>query len=53
MNLPDDVKVLTLAEFAEIEKTYGGNATPIGFIFGLGTIIGFIVGLMIVYQNCL
>jgi len=48
--LPDDVKVLTLAEFAEIEKAYWGNATPIGFIFGFGTIIGFIVGLIIVYQ---
>ena len=37
-------------EFAEIEKAYWGNATPIGFIFGFGTIIGFIVGLIIVYQ---
>jgi len=48
--LPDDVKVLTLAEFAEIEKSYWANATPIGFIFGFGTIIGFVVGLIIVYQ---
>ncbi|MEG3968540.1 ABC transporter permease DevC [Microcoleus sp. T2B6] len=48
--LPDDVKVLTLAEFAEIEKAYWANATPIGFIFGFGTIIGFVVGLIIVYQ---
>ena len=48
--LPDDVKVLTLAEFAEIEKAYWANATPIGFIFAFGAIIGFIVGLIIVYQ---
>ncbi|MEG5064321.1 ABC transporter permease DevC [Microcoleus sp. B3-A4] len=48
--LPDDVKVLTLAEFAEIEQAYWANATPIGFIFGFGTIIGFVVGLIIVYQ---
>ncbi|MDQ2098209.1 MAG: ABC transporter permease DevC [Tychonema bourrellyi B0820] len=48
--LPDDVKVLTLAEFADIEKAYWANATPIGFIFGFGTVIGFIVGLIIVYQ---
>ncbi|MEG4347135.1 hypothetical protein QUB70_28215 [Microcoleus sp. A003_D6] len=47
MNLPDDVKVLTLAEFAEIDKAYGGNAMPLGFIFGFGTIIRFIVGLII------
>lgn len=39
MNLPDHVKVLSLAEFAGSEKAYGGNATPSGFIFGLGTII--------------
>ena len=48
--LPDDVKVLTRAEFAEIEKAYWSNSTPIGFIFGFGTIIGFVVGLIIVYQ---
>ncbi|MEG4586930.1 hypothetical protein QUA54_17135 [Microcoleus sp. MOSTC5] len=53
MNLPDDVKVLTLTELAEIEKADGGNATPIGFIIGFGTIIGFIVCLIIVYKNCL
>ncbi len=44
------VKVLTLAEFADIEKAYWANATPIGFIFAFGAIIGFIVGLIIVYQ---
>ncbi|MEC4812788.1 MAG: ABC transporter permease DevC [Scytonema sp. PMC 1069.18] len=48
--LPKDVDVLTLAEFAEREKTYWGNSTPIGFVFGFGTIIGFIVGMVIVYQ---
>ncbi|PSB34345.1 ABC transporter permease DevC [Stenomitos frigidus] len=49
-NLPNDVKVMTLAEFAELEKTYWQNNTPIGFIFSLGTVIGFIVGAVIVYQ---
>jgi putative ABC transport system permease protein len=48
--LPGDVKVLTLPEFVEFEKDYWANSTPIGFIFTLGTAIGFLVGLVIVYQ---
>ena len=45
-----DVKILTPKEFAEIEKQYWANGTGIGFIFGLGVIVGFIVGIIIVYQ---
>jgi putative ABC transport system permease protein len=48
--LPEDVRVLTLAEFAQVEEDYWANNTPIGFIFTLGTGIGFIVGTVIVYQ---
>ena len=48
--LPNDIKVLTLQEFAEVEKQYWANGTGIGFIFGLGVIVGFIVGIVIVYQ---
>lgn len=47
--LPNDVKVLTLEGFAEIEKNYWAS-TGIGFIFGLGVGVGFIVGIVIVYQ---
>ncbi|MFN6394244.1 MAG: FtsX-like permease family protein, partial [Aphanizomenon sp.] len=32
------------------EKDYWANGTGIGFIFGLGVIVGFIVGIVIVYQ---
>ncbi|MDF2387033.1 FtsX-like permease family protein [Nostoc ellipsosporum NOK] len=49
-NLPNDVKVLNFDEFAKFEETYWANNTPIGFIFSLGTGIGFVVGLVIVYQ---
>ncbi len=49
-NLPNDIKVLTKAEFIEFEKTYWAENTSIGFIFTLGTAIGFIVGVVIVYQ---
>ncbi|HEY9736231.1 MAG TPA: ABC transporter permease DevC, partial [Trichocoleus sp.] len=48
--LPDDVTVLTPEGFADIEKLYWSEGTGIGFIFGLGTVIGFIVGVVIVYQ---
>jgi putative ABC transport system permease protein len=45
-----DLKVLTLEEFAAVEKTYWESQGAIGFIFGLGVIVGGIVGIVIVYQ---
>lgn len=48
--LPEDVRVLTKQEFVEFEKEYWRNNTAIGFIFALGTMMGFMVGLIIVYQ---
>ncbi|MFB2968625.1 ABC transporter permease DevC [Aerosakkonema sp. BLCC-F183] len=49
-NLPDDVKVLTMEGFIQMEKKYWETGTAIGFIFGLGVAMGFIVGIVIVYQ---
>lgn len=48
--LKDDVKVLTHQEFIELENDFWRNNSPIGFIFGLGVFMGFIVGVIIVYQ---
>ncbi|MCL1469111.1 ABC transporter permease DevC [Argonema antarcticum] len=48
--LPDDVKVLTREEFIKFEEDYWKSGSPIGFIFGLGVTMGFIVGVIIVYQ---
>jgi putative ABC transport system permease protein len=48
--VPDDVIVRTPTQYAEIEKTYWANSTAIGFIFGIGVTMGFIVGIVIVYQ---
>lgn len=48
--LDEDVKVLTKQEFIDLELNYWSEATPIGFIFGLGVTMGFIVGVVIVYQ---
>ena len=46
----EDVKVLSKVEFIEFERDYWRSSTAIGFIFTLGTAIGFLVGTVIVYQ---
>lgn len=48
--LPKDIRILTIEEFAEVEKEYWASSTAIGFIFSLGTAMGFVVGVVIVYQ---
>jgi putative ABC transport system permease protein len=48
-NLPQDVKVLSKAELVELEKTYWATGGT-GFIFNMGTVVGFVVGTVIVYQ---
>ena len=48
--MPADTQVLTRAEFIELETAYWARATPIGFVFLLGTAVGFIVGAVTVYQ---
>jgi len=48
--LPRGVKVLSLKSYMEEEKNYWKEGSPIGSIFTIGTIMGFIVGLVIVYQ---
>jgi putative ABC transport system permease protein len=45
-----DLRVLTIEQFAAVEKNYWESQGAIGFIFGLGVIVGFIVGIVIVYQ---
>ncbi|NJM47886.1 MAG: FtsX-like permease family protein [Alkalinema sp. RU_4_3] len=49
-HLPNDVLVMTHSEFIEFEKGYWQKNTSIGFIFSLGVSMGFIVGIVIVYQ---
>ncbi|NJK30652.1 MAG: FtsX-like permease family protein [Acaryochloris sp. SU_5_25] len=48
--LPDDVIVLSKQGFVRFERNYWETSTTIGFIFTLGTMMGFIVGMVIVYQ---
>jgi len=49
-NLPNDVRVLTHAEYIDFEESFWRTESPIGFIFGLGTAMAFVVGVVIVYQ---
>ena len=46
----EGIKVLTKAEYIAFEQGYWQQQTPIGPIFNLGAIMGFIVGVIIVYQ---
>ncbi len=49
-HLPTDkVTVLTLDELIEKEHQFTQN-DPIGIIFGFGSVVGFVVGIVIVYQ---
>lgn len=48
--LPKDILVMTKADFVQREKDYWNAATPIGYIFAFGAIMGFVVGAIIVYQ---
>lgn len=45
-----DVKVFTKEGLVAEERGYWETRTTIGFVFGLGTVMGFIVGTVIVYQ---
>lgn len=47
--LPNDVKVLTVPEFVQLETDHWASQ-GIGFIFNLGVFVGFFVGIIIVYQ---
>ena len=48
--LPRDVMVLTGAELIAWERSYWEKGTPIGFIFSFGSLMGLVVGMVIVYQ---
>ena len=47
--LPSNVAVLTKADFVDQETSFQSNVSGVGPIFGVGTLIGFAVGMMISY----
>ncbi|MGV0024454.1 ABC transporter permease DevC [Phormidesmis priestleyi] len=48
--LPNDVRMYDLDGYSQLEKEYWAERTPIGFTFTLMVTMGFIVGVVIVYQ---
>lgn len=48
--LPNDMVAYTKAEFIDREKTFWRTNAPIGYIFTVGAVMGFVVGVIIVYQ---
>jgi len=48
--LPDDVQVFTSEGYVDFELNEIQTNSPIGFVFSLGSAMGFIVGVVIVYQ---
>jgi putative ABC transport system permease protein len=49
-NDEQDIQVLTYPEWIDFEKKYWQKGSAIGFIFNLGVLMGFVVGVVIVYQ---
>jgi putative ABC transport system permease protein len=48
--LPNDIRVWSPQQFKESEIAFWSNEHPAGTIFNFGAIMGFIVGVVIVYQ---
>ena len=48
--LPADVQVLTRDEFIAKERDFWDHVAPIGTVFSIGVVMGFIVGCVICYQ---
>ena len=48
--LPKDTIASTKQEYIDYELAYWGETTPIGVVFGFGTAMAFVVGIVIVFQ---
>jgi putative ABC transport system permease protein len=48
--LPSDVRVLTKAQLVTSERDFQADLSSAGPIFWMGTVVGFVVGLLISYQ---
>lgn len=48
--LSAEVKVLTRAELVTLEEHYWQNSMPVGFVFLMGLVVGFVVGVIICSQ---
>ncbi len=48
--LPNTVNILTKGELEAIEQAYQSRMAPVGPVFNIGVVIGFLVGMLIAYQ---
>jgi putative ABC transport system permease protein len=48
--LPDTIRVFTKPELIEFERKFQADVSSAGPIFAMGTIVGFVVGMLISYQ---
>src|SRR5262249_39553112 len=48
--LEDDVQVMTKQEFIDQVIHYWATAQPVGYVFGMGMLVGFLIGVTICYQ---
>lgn len=48
--LPSDVRVMTKAQLVEFERAFQADVSSAGPIFWMGTLVGFVVGMLISYQ---
>jgi putative ABC transport system permease protein len=48
--VPTDIAVLTKAQLLELERKFQADVSAAGPIFAMGTLVGFVVGMLISYQ---
>lgn len=48
--LPDDVRVLTLSDYCDDVQSYWSRNTAVGFLFNMGVVVGFLIGMIVCYQ---
>lgn len=48
--LPDDVRVLTLSDYCDDVQLYWSRNTAVGFLFNMGVVVGFLIGMIVCYQ---
>jgi putative ABC transport system permease protein len=49
--LPGDVRVLTKREFIRAVEDFWSASKPVGYVFGTGLVVGFLIGIAICYQT--
>jgi putative ABC transport system permease protein len=49
-SLPKDVRMFTKREFIQRERKFWQTNTPVGYVFTVGAVMGFVIGVIICYQ---